>query len=71
MIINGTLKYFKFKLYTITLKAVFCECCALDLNNVIDLTLNNPKDSVFLTSHGRLFPVAPCIVAKKPFLVII
>ena len=31
-------RYLKFKLHTITLKAVFRECRALDLKNVIDLT---------------------------------
>ena len=58
--ITRTLKYFKFKLYPITLKAVFRECRALDLKNVIDLAFKYPRDSMFLISHGRLFHnVAP------------
>ena len=41
--ISHTLEYLRLKLYTITLKAVFRECRALDLKNVIDLTFKYPQ----------------------------
>ena len=41
--ITRTLKYFKFKLYPITLKAVFRECREFVLKNVIDLTFKYPQ----------------------------
>ena len=37
------LKYLKFKLYAITLKAVFCECRAEDLKNVMDVMFKYPQ----------------------------
>ena len=45
-------EYLKFKLFTITLKAVYRECRALDLKSVIDLTFKYPLET--LISHGRL-----------------
>ena len=50
------LEYLKLKLYTITLKAVFRECCALDLKNVIDLMA---IDLMFKYPQ-RLFTISLC-----------
>ena len=41
-LISYTLKYLKFKPYTITLKAVLHECRVLNLKNVIDLFFKYP-----------------------------
>lgn len=49
-------EYLKFKLFTITLKAVFREWRALDLKSVNDLTVKYPLESLCsLYRMGRLF----------------
>ena len=53
--------------YTVTLKAVFRECRALDLKNDIDLTFKyTPRYSVFLISHGRLFHNVSQTLGPRP-----
>ena len=58
--ITHTLEYLKLKLYTITLKAVFRECRALDLKNVIDLLISDRFFPVCRSSGDVVSDVLSC-----------